>query len=120
MSQLCEVLVYFSTKGCDVMTIKPNSFNQSSSPQASHLGRTLRSDPQGQKVEISNPGMGIKVQRSCLGDLSPTSRCCSAAWNKLDLAEQPTNHEDDGADDNDGDDFYDHVDAAQNKRDVSE
>ena len=72
------------------MTIKPNSFNQSSSPQASHLGRTLRSDPKGQKVEISNPGMGIKVQRSCLGDLSPTSRCCSAAWNKLDLAEQPT------------------------------
>ena len=50
--------------------------------------------------------MGIKVQRSCLGDLSPTSRCCSAAWNKLDLAEQPTNHEDDGDgdDDNDGDD----------------
>ena len=102
MSQLCEILVYFSTKGCDVMTIKPNSFNQSSSPQASHLGRTLRSDPKGQKVEISNPGMGIKVQRSCLGDLSPTSRCCSAAWNKLDLSEQPTNHAvhgDDGADD---------------------
>ena len=91
------------------MTIKPNSFNQSSSPQASHLGRTLRSDPQGQKVEISNPGMGIKVQRSCLGDLSPTSRCCSAAWNKLDLAEQPTNHavDGDGDDDNDGDDDVD-------------
>ena len=107
------------------MTIKPNSFNQSSSPQASHLGRTLRSDPQGQKVEISNPGMGIKVQRSCLGDLSPTSRCCSAAWNKLDLAEQPTNHAVDGNDDNDGDgdddnDGDDDVDAAQNKRDVSE
>ena len=53
--------------------------------------------------------MGIKVQRSCLGDLSPTSRCCSAAWNKLDLAEQPTNHavDGDGDDDNDGDDDVD-------------
>ena len=54
----------------------------------------------GQKVEIFNPGMGIKVQRSCPGDLSSCRRCCSAGWNKLD---QPNPPIDDDVDDDDGD-----------------
>ena len=56
----------------------------------------------GQKVEIFNPGMGIKVQRSCPGDLSSCRRCCSAGWNKLDQPNPPIN-DGDGDDDFDGD-----------------